>query len=92
MIDTVRALASRTGYRAGVPGPEVWVLIRRPLPAPGQTTPPELKYSLSNAAADTPLAALLRVCGMRWPIECCFEEGKGELGMDQYERRFWRGW
>ena len=29
---------------------------------------------------------------MRWPIECCFEEGKGELGMDQYELRFWRGW
>ena len=28
---------------------------------------------------------------MRWPIECCFEEGKGELGMDHYELRFWRG-
>ena len=88
----VRALASRRGYREGVPGPEVWVLLRRPLPAPGQTKPPELKYYLSNAPADTPLAALLRICGMRWPIECCFEEGKGELGMDQYELRFWRGW
>jgi hypothetical protein len=88
----VRALASRNGYRAGLPGPEVWVLIRRPLPVPGRTKAPELKYSLSNAAADIPLAELLRVCGMRWPIECCFEEGKGELGMDQYELRFWRGW
>jgi SRSO17 transposase len=88
----VRAVASRSGYREGLPGPAVWVLIRRPLPVPGQTKPPELKYSLSNAPADTPLAELLRICGMRWPIECCFEEGKGELGMDHYELRFWRGW
>jgi SRSO17 transposase len=59
---------------------------------PGQSTPPDLKYYLSNAPADTPLAELIRSCGMRWPIECCFAEGKGELGMDQYELRFWRGW
>ena len=88
----VRAVASRRGSREGLPGPEVWVLIRRPLPVPGQTKPPELKYYLSNAPADTPLAELLRICGLRWPIECCFEEGKGELGMDHYELRFWRGW
>ncbi len=68
------------------------MLIRRPLPLPGQTEPPELKYYLSNAPADTPLAELIRVCGMRWPIECCFEEGKGQVGMDHYELRFWRGW
>src|SRR5262245_23103405 len=91
-VVAVRAVASRSGYREGLPGPAVWVLIRRPLPQPGQTKAPELKYYLSNAAADTPLAELLRVCRMRWPIECCFEEGKGELGMDQYELRFWRGW
>src|SRR5260221_10095294 len=29
---------------------------------------------------------------MRWPIETCFAECKGELGMDHYELRFWRGW
>lgn len=68
------------------------MLIRRPLPRPGQAEPPELKYYMSNAPADTPLAELIRVCGMRWPIECCFEEGKGEVGMDHYELRFWRGW
>jgi SRSO17 transposase len=66
--------------------------MRRPVPLPGQTKAPELKYYLSNASADTPLTERLRVCGMRWPLECCFEEGKGELGMDQYELRFWRGW
>jgi hypothetical protein len=92
----VRALASRSGYREGVPGPEVWVLIRRPLPLPGQTAPPELKYYLSNAPADTPLAELMRICSMRWPIECRFEESKGQVGMDHDELRFWlrfwRGW
>lgn len=91
-VVALRAVASRSGYREGLPGPEVWVLIRRPLPLPGQTKRPELKYYLSNAPADTPLAELLRVAGMRWPIECCCEEGKGELGMDHYELRFWRGW
>jgi SRSO17 transposase len=88
----LRALASRTGYREGLPGPEVWVLIRRPLPLPGHAKLPEVKYYVSNAPADTSLAELIRVCGMRWPIECCFEEGKGEVGMDHYELRFWRGW
>ncbi len=94
----LRARASRTGYREGVPGPEVWLLIRRPLPTlptlpmPTQTELPKLKYYVSNAPADMPLAELIRVCGMRWPIECCFEEGKGEVGMDHYELRFWRGW
>jgi SRSO17 transposase len=88
----LRVLASRTGYREGVPGPEVWLLIRRPFPLPGQTKPPDLKFYLSNAPADTPLAELIRVCGIRWTIECCFEEGKGEVGMDHYELRFWRGW
>jgi hypothetical protein len=87
-----RALASRSGAREGMPGPEVWLLIRRPIPLPGQTKPPELKYYLSNAPADLPLAELVRVGGLRWPIACCFEEGKGELGMDHDELRFWRGW
>jgi SRSO17 transposase len=92
----LRAVASRNGYREGLPGPEVWVLMRRALPstkqAARQTAAPELKYYLSNAPVDTPLAELIRICGMRWPIECCFEESKGEVGMDHYEVRFWRGW
>src|SRR5258708_14755728 len=87
----LRALASRTGYREGVPAREVWVLIRRPLPVPGHAEPPQPTYSVTNAPADTPLTQLIRICGLRWPIECCFEEGKGELGMDHYELRFWRG-
>lgn len=81
----LRALATRDG----LPGPEVWALLRRPV-----TDDPaaKVKYYLCNAPAMTPLDALVRVNGMRWPIESCFEEGKGELGLDHYELRFWRGW
>jgi SRSO17 transposase len=85
----VRAVATRDG----LPGPDIWVLVRRPVRDPAASAdPPELKIYLSNAPADTPLAELVRVSGMRWPIESCFEESKGELGLDHYELRFWRGW
>jgi hypothetical protein len=86
----VRAVA----VRDGLPGPEVWLRPQgapgRPLPTPGET--PEVKYYLSQAPADTPLATLVRVSGLRWPIKACFEEGKEEVGLDHYELRFWRGW
>lgn len=76
--------------RAGLPGPDVWLLLRRKISGPADEA--ELKYYLSNAVAETPLAELVRVSGMRWPIESCFAEAKGELGLDHYEMRFWRGW
>ena len=73
-----------------LPGPEVWVVIRRKVS--GEDSEPEWKFYLSNAPIETPLSTFVRVSGMRWPIETCFAECKGELGMDHYELRFWRGW
>ena len=73
-----------------LPGPEVWVVIRRKVS--GTAEEPEWKFYLSNAPIQTPLSTFVRVSGMRWPIETCFAECKGELGMDHYELRFWRGW
>ena len=72
--------------REGLPGPEVWLVLRRNL------LTGELKTYLCNAPADTPLATLVRLSGMRWPIETCFEDGKQYLGMGDYEVRSWRGW
>jgi len=79
----VRAVAAREG----LPGPDVWVVFRR-----SRSEPRELKAFLSNAPRDTPTGELVRVSGMRWPIETCFEEAKGSLGMADYQTRFWRGW
>ena len=34
----------------------------------------------------------MRVAGTRWTIEECFEDAKGQVGLDQYEVRRWDGW
>src|SRR5262249_49303178 len=57
--------------RAGVPGPDVWLVLRRTW---GEAS--ELKGYLSNAPGHIPITALVRVAGMRWPIEMVFEESK----------------
>lgn len=76
--------------RDGLPGPEVWLLIRHKISGPEDV--PEWKFYLSNAPVQTSLTALVRVIGMRWPIERCFADSKGELGLDHYELRTWQGW
>ena len=73
--------------RAGLPGPEVWLVIRRNLEDPSV-----LKFYFSNAPATIALTELVRISGMRWPIEIIFEEAKGEVGFDHYELRSWLGW
>lgn len=76
-----------TEARAGLPGPEVWLIIRRNLDDPS-----EVKFYFSNAPRDILCLDLVRVTGMRWPIEIIFEESKGEVGFDHYETRSWLGW
>jgi SRSO17 transposase len=51
----------------------------------------ERKYFLSNAPANTPLKKLLQVAFSRWPIERCFEDQKGEVGLSHWEGRTWLG-
>ena len=53
---------------------------------------PELKTYLSSAPADTSRTELVRVAGMRWPIETGIEDGTDHLGMDHYQARTWLGW
>lgn len=73
--------------RGGLPGPDLWLVIRRNV-----DNPAELKFYFSNAPAQTPVLELVRLSGLRWPIEMIFEESKGELGFDHYETRSWLGW
>jgi SRSO17 transposase len=72
--------------REGIPGRACWLLLRRNLDGS------ELKYSLSNAPAATPLRTLGQVGASRWPIETEFQTEKGETGLDEYEVRRWVGW
>jgi SRSO17 transposase len=72
--------------RDGVPGRAGWAVWRRNLDGS------ELKHYLSNAPAKTPLAVLARVGATRWTVETAFEQGKGEVGLDEYEVRSWAGW
>jgi SRSO17 transposase len=51
----------------------------------------EIKYFLSNAPRETPVSTLLRVAFSRWRIERCFEDHKGEIGLDHWEGRRWIG-
>jgi len=71
----------------GLPQKTVWLLIRRTI-----GDEPEYSYFISNASSSTRLKALVWLSGMRWAIEQCFKETKGELGMDHYEVRKFRGW
>ena len=68
-------------------GPPVWLLVRRSL-----EREPEIKYYVSNAEAETPLETMALVTGVRWRVEEFFEDGKGQLGMGQYEARSWTSW
>ena len=69
------------------PGKGHWLLARRSVAKPG-----ELAFYVCFGPADTTLEELVRVAGTRWAIEECFEEAKGEVGLDQYEVRRWDGW
>jgi SRSO17 transposase len=51
----------------------------------------EIKYFVSNAEEQTPVRHLLLVAFSRWRIERCFEDQKGEVGLDHYEGRRWLG-
>lgn len=79
----VRAVAMRDE----MPGPDVWVVYRR-----SEQDPHELKIFISNAPVTTAATEFARISGMRWPIETCFRQAKGCLGMDHYQTRSWRGW
>ena len=69
------------------PGPACWLLLRRSLGPDA-----EVKYYVSNAPADEPLATMALVTGTRYRVEEFFEEGKGYLGMAHYEARAWSSW
>jgi SRSO17 transposase len=68
------------------PGRGHWLLVRRSL------TSGELAYYVCYGPAATSLAELVQVAGARWTVECSFQQGKGETGLDHYQVRRYQAW
>src|SRR3954468_4777765 len=67
-----------------LPGAEAWLVGERR--ASG-----ERKYYLSNLPAEASLAELASLIKARWVCEQAHQQLKGELGLDHFEGRSWRG-
>jgi SRSO17 transposase len=70
----------------GLPGEPLHLIIARNV-----LDPKEVKFFVSNAPPETPVATLLLVAFSRWRVERCFEDQKGEVGLDHYEGRRYQG-
>lgn len=73
--------------RDRLPGPDVWLLVRRSI-----SDPKQVAYYLAYAPEGTSFETLIRVASRRYTVEQCIEEAKGETGLDEYEVRFWHSW
>jgi SRSO17 transposase len=51
-----------------------------------------IKYTLSNAPADTSVLRLGQMQGDRYWVERAFEDAKGECGLADYQALGWRAW
>jgi SRSO17 transposase len=63
-----------------------WLIIEWPA---GHEAPSD--YWLSNLGEDEPPERLARLARLRWTIELDYRQLKGELGLDHYEGRSYRG-
>ncbi|RBQ19131.1 hypothetical protein DP939_14330 [Spongiactinospora rosea] len=54
--------------------------------------PSELAFFLCHTTTPVPLHRLVKVAGLRWSIEECFQAGKNETGMDHYQVRLYPAW
>jgi len=70
----------------GMPGEAMHLMVARSV-----VDPKEVKFFVSNAPPKTPVQKLLLVGFSRWRVERCFEDQKGEIGLDQYEGRRYQG-
>lgn len=97
----------RWRVKDGQKGPMVWEVRHAPIWVKGEDglpigpwrlivcrrvlDPTEVKYFISNAAPETAVETLLLVAFSRWRVERCFEDQKGEVGLDHYEGRRYIG-
>jgi SRSO17 transposase len=63
-----------------------WLLVRR------NRRDGELAFYACYGPASTSLVGLVRVAGVRWRVEQCFQAAKDQVGLDHSEVRRWPGW
>jgi SRSO17 transposase len=68
------------------PDDEHWLICEWPEGEPAPT-----KFHLSSLPATTSLRELIRLMKLRWRVERDYQELKGEIGLDHFEGRTWRG-
>ena len=80
---------ARVPVRTGAwrPGRGHWLLARRSLKDPG-----DIAYYACYGPRRSRLVDLAWTAGSRWHIEECFQQAKGEAGLDHYQVRSWRAW
>lgn len=73
-----------TTDRVHLPGDEVWLVAER-------RSATEIKYHLTNHAANASLKTIASAIKARWSCEQAHQQLKEELGLDHFEGRSWRG-
>ena len=64
--------------------PRHWLLIRRKI-----SDSADLAFFYAYAPGPVSVPILVKVAGKRWPVEECFQQGKGQTGLDQHQLRLW---
>jgi SRSO17 transposase len=82
VYDWARVALTRPGW----PGRGFWLLVRRRL------SDGELAFYACFGPARTTLAELVRVAGIRWAVEECFQAAKDQVGLDHYQVRRYDAW
>jgi len=83
LVFRVRSAERHTKGRP--PTEEQWLICEWPESEKGP------KFHFSNLPASATTKELIRIAKLRWRVERDYQEMKGELGLDHFEGRTWRG-
>jgi SRSO17 transposase len=83
----VRVRVYRTGPRGAHIDSDGWLIGERPIPGHAG----DKKCYFAHALDESTLEDLVDLAHVRWVVERFYQDAKGELGLDDYEGRFWTG-